>query len=499
MKFIPPGSQEFIAAVRSSIGAPLDLVFETLSEGHITVAYLSSITDANQLQDNILGPLGTIIGEQPLRNNRHLEMILQAVRERGRTVRTNFEDIIDDLMAGRTLIHILGHTEAYSFETSKRAKRLPTDANVERTVRGVRITFVEDFDDNISMIRSWVQDPSLRIEGMRIGRRSRTRVAVMYLEDVADPGLVEEVRRRLGRIDIDSVLDSGYIEQLITDNRWSIFPLTQATERPDKVAAAIFEGRVVIDVSGSQNVIIVPVTINDLYQSPEDYYWGFWFGSFLRFLRILGNNIAVALPGLYIALLGVNPEVLPVQFALTISGSRMGVALPLVIELLLIEITLEIFREASLRLPQTVSQTLGVTTGIVLGIAAVGAGIVSNATLVVTVITAIASYSGPDYGISLTWRILKYFLIFAAASFGLIGLVAAGLAILCFAAAQNSFGVGFLSPWTPIRGVELLDTILRRPLWFPRRAGTYHPTDKIRLGWQKKGAPDPGHGKREDE
>ncbi len=497
MTFIPPGEQEFISSIRDLLGNPYDLAFETLSDSHITAAYLSSIVDANQLQNNILGPLGNLGLESSRRNNRNWELILPFVRERGKKIRNDLGDVVDDLLAGRTILHLRDSTEVYSFETVKRAKRQPADANVERTVRGARITFVEDFDDNISMIRSWVQDPSLRIEGMRIGRRSRTRVAIIYLEEVADSGLVEEVRRRLERIDIDSVLDSGYLEQFITDNRWSIFPLTQATERPDKVASAIFEGRVAINVSGSQNVVIVPVTVNDLYQSPEDYYWGFWFGCFLRFFRVLGNNIAVALPGLYIALLGVNSEILPVQFVLTITGSRMGVAFPLLMELLLMEITLEIFREASLRLPQTLSQTLGVTTGIVLGFAAVGAGIVSNATLVVTVITAIASYSGPDYGIGLSWRILKYILIFAAALFGLVGLVAVGLMVLGFAAMQNSFGVGYLSPWTPIRGVELLDTILRRPLWMPRRGGTYHPKDKRR--YKQKGDPDTGYGKREDE
>lgn len=497
MKSIPPEEQDFIFSIQNLMGTPFDLGFESLSDGNITIAYLSSVINADQLQDNILGPLAALIPELSHRHNRSWALILPVIRERGKKVRNNLDDVVDDLMTGRTILHLRGSAEVYSFETSKLAKRQPADANVERTVRGARITFVEDFDDNISMIRSWVQDSSFRVEGMRIGRRSRTRVAIMYLEEVADRGLVEEVRRRLQRVDIDSVLDSGYLEQLITDNRWSVFPLTQATERPDKAAAAIFEGRVAINVSGSQNVIIVPVTINDLYQSPEDYYWGFWFGCFLRFFRVLGNNIAVALPGLYIALLGVNAEILPVQFALTISGSRMGVALPLVMELLLMEITLEIFREASLRLPQTLSQTLGVTTGIVLGFAAVGAGIVSNATLVVTVITAIASYSGPDYGIGLTWRILKYILIFAAAMFGLVGLVAVGIMILSFAAMQNSFGVGYLSPWTPIRGIELIDTILRRPLWMPRRSGTYHPKDKTR--YKKKGEPDTGYGKREDE
>lgn len=320
---------------------------------------------------------------------------------------------------------------------------------------------------------------------------------MIYLAEVADPGLVGEVHRRLKLIKIDGVINAGYLEQLITDNRWTVFPLTQATERPDKIIASLLEGRVALIAEGCSQAMMVPTTVNDLYQSPEDYYWGLWFGSFLRIFRILGNNIAVALPGLYIALLGVNPELLPIDFVLTVSGSRIGVAFPLVFELLIMEIFVEIFREASLRLPQSVSQTLGVTAGVVLSIAAVGAGLVSNATLVVVIVTAIASYSGPDYGIGLSWRVLKYILILAAAFGGLIGIVFAGILILAHAANQNSFGVSYLAPWTPIRGIELLDTVLRRPLWMPKRPSTIHPNDVIRF--KEEGGSEIGHDKQEAE
>lgn len=289
----------------------------------------------------------------------------------------------------------------------------------------------------------------------------------------------------IDRIDIDGIVDSGYIEQLITDNRWSLFPLTQNTERVDKAVASILEGRVIILVDYSPYSIIVPVTVNQLYQSPEDYYFPYLFGAFLRFFRILGNNLALVLPGLYIALVGVNPGLLPVKFALAVAGGRIGIAVPLVIELLLIEFIVEIFREGSLRLPITVSQTPGVASGIVLGTAAVNAGVISNATLVVTIITAIASYSGPNYDIGLSWRILRFGLIFAAATFGLYGLTIGGLIILSHAAIQDSFGISYLSPWAPLLPLELIDTVFRRPLWLKRRLTVYEPIDQDRL--QMKG------------
>lgn len=232
--------------------------------------------------------------------------------------------------------------------------------------------------------------------------------------------------------------------------------------------------------------MIVPTTINDLYQSPEDYYFGIWFGSFLRAFRILGNNLAAALPGLYVALVGVNNSLLPTQFTLSVAGSRIGVATPLVIEILLIEVILEIFREASLRLPSPISQTLGVTVGIVLGTAAVQAGIVSSATLVVVIVTAIASFAGPNFAIGFSWRILKYALIIIAAMFGLFGLTMAGLVILAHAAMQSSFGVPFLSPWAPVRFNALIDTVTRRPLWLPKRLQIYQSVEKQRFRNRRK-------------
>ena len=410
------------------------------------------------------------------------ELLLGSIPKGIHFRREDMREAVDDLLNGFTLIHLSGSQYVYSFDTHKDLKRQPSEPLVERTIRGPKVSLLEALDENILMVRRSIKNKQLRVDGFRIGERTRTRVAVLYLDDVADPGIVAEALRRLSGIHIDGIVDSGYIEQLITDNRYSIFPLTQNTERPDKVVAAILEGRVAILTDGSSNGILAPVTVNELYQSAEDYYFAYWFGAFLRFFRILGNNIAVTLPGLYIALVGVNPELLPIRFALAISGSRMGVAFPILIELLIMETVIEIFREGSLRLPTTVSQTLGVTAGIVLGAASVAAGLISNATLVVVIITAIASYSGPNYEISLSWRILRYILVLAAAFLGVYGLVIAGVMILTHAAIQNSFGISYLAPWSPVEITELEDTVIRRPLWLKRRLRIYHPIDRNRYG-----------------
>ncbi|HYH03489.1 MAG TPA: spore germination protein, partial [Bacillota bacterium] len=476
---IPVKSTEFVENIKKALHNPVDLEIEIPAGSSVIVAYLKTLVDNAAVLNNILKPLGesSFNSEKSTR----WDHVLTIIREKGRLERNEIQDVLQDLVTGKTVVHLNGNKTVYTYETSEKPnlKQLK-DPQIERNVKGSRMTFSENLDESIALVRWGIKDPELCIDGLEIGRKTKTKVGVLYLNAMVNPQIVSEVHRRLNSFEIDGILDSGYIGQLISDNRWSLFPLTQSTERPDKVIAGILEGRVAIIVEGSPQAILVPVTINELYQSPEDYYFGFWFGSFLRFFRIMGNNLAVALPGLYIALIGVNQALLPTKFVLTVAGSRIAVATPLIIELLIMEMIVEIFREASLRLPTTVSQTLGVTAGIVLGTAAVGAGLASNATLVVVVLTAIASYSGPNYSIGLSWRVLKYLLIFTASLLGVYGLIIAGLVILAHAAKQSSFGVPYLSPWSPLNLRGLLDTIFRRPLWIPDRLGIYREQENIR-------------------
>lgn len=477
MEPIPSQAMEFVAQVRAALHGSDDLALESLPGGRITLLYLEPLIDPNHLQTNLIEPLNRVCRADCSWNE-----IYSAVPQRGLLARDTLTAVVRDLLEGRCVVHLSESKSVATFEARRLVRREPKEPRVERTIRGPQISILEVLEDSLLLVRNRIAHPSLRVELLTVGRRTRTRVAVAYLDDVANPGVAREVTNRISGLDIDSLPDSGYLEQMITDNRFSLFPLTQSTERVDKIVTAILEGRVAVLVDGSSNAIVVPVTINELYQSPEDYYFSPWHGSFLRLFRILGNLVALTLPGLYVALMGVNPELLPLRFALAVSGSRMGVAVPLVIELLLMEAVIEIFREGSLLLPTTVSQTLGVTAGVVLGIAAVGAGFVSNATLVVVVVTAIASYSGPNYEIGLTWRVLRFALIGAGALLGLYGLTLAFLTILTHTAAQESFGVSYLAPWAPLDLPGMFDTIPRRPLWFRRRLKTFGQTDMYRSG-----------------
>jgi hypothetical protein len=368
------------------------------------------------------------------------------------------------LYRGATLIY-LPNQEPFAVLTSSMPKRTPAEPANESAIRGPRDGFTEDIFDNLSLIRKRLPDPNLQARESIIGRRTRTKVAVVYLEDVANPDLVLEVNKRLAKIDIDGVLEPGILEEFIKDNKRTTLPLSLTSERPDKIAAALLEGRVAILVDQNPAVIIVPVALNDLYQAPDDYYFDYWAGSLIRIVRFIGNLMAVLLPGLYIALIGGSPQLLPISLGMTVAGFRVGMPLPLYIEVLIMEMTMELLREAGLRLPRGANQTLGATVGIIVGFALIQTGYLSTPTLIVVGISAIASFSSPQYTIGLTWRILKYVLIMSASFLGLYGFIIGGMFILSHLAGLSSFGTPYLAPWGPWQTSGVLDSIFRAPHW----------------------------------
>ncbi|HEY8552493.1 MAG TPA: spore germination protein, partial [Thermaerobacter sp.] len=351
------------------------------------------------------------------------------------------------VVEGKAALVVAGVPDILTFGAEGWPKRQPDEPESERTIRGPREGLVETLSDNLALIRRWIRDPSLRVRKIKLGRRTRTPVAMVYIEDVAPQALVDEVWERLQSIDADAVIESATVEEYLTGRKASIFPLVQATERTDKVAAALLEGRVVVLVDRSPFGLFVPTSLNELYQSPDDYYVNFWQGSAIRLLRVVGLFISLALPGLYITLVGFHPELIPTKLALASAGIRQGTPMPAAVELVVMELLFELFREGGLRLPAAVGQTVGIAGGVVLGTAAAQAGFVSGIVIVVTAGTAIASFAIPNYFLGLTWRILKFALIGLSAVFGLTGLVAGLLLVAAHLAAAESAGAPYTTPF----------------------------------------------------
>lgn len=318
---------------------------------------------------------------------------------------------------------------------------------------------------------------------MEIGRRSKSKVAVCYLDGVTNLDLLKEVNKRLSNIDIDAVLDSGYLEQYIEDNHLSPFPQVQYTERPDKVVANLLEGRVAIIVDGSPLALVVPTVFNQFYQTVEDYTERFLLMSAIRMARLVALVFSLIFPSLYVAIISFNPELIPTEFAVAVAGGRAGVPFPAIIEVLVIEISMEVLREATIRLPQQVGGALSIVGVLVVGQAAVAAGFASPITVVIIALTTIGSFATPAYNAALALRLLRFPLIIMAGIFGLYGVMIGLILILNHLLSLKSFGVPYMSPLVPGNFQGMKDVLIRGPLWWMSDRPSFLQTiEKNRLG-----------------
>jgi spore germination protein KA len=303
------------------------------------------------------------------------------------------------------------------------------------------------------------------MENMKVGALSKTDIVITYLDGIVKDSLVEEVRQRIARIDIDAILESGYIEELIQDNSFTVFPQLGVTERPDRLAAALLEGHVGILVDNTPMVLITPEIFVDMIDATEDYYGNYILASSIRLLRYLFLGISIFLPSFYIALLTFHHGMVPRTLLLSIVSSREGVPFPLFIESLMMQIFFEGLQEASTRLPRVVGQTVSIVGGLVLGQAAVQAGIVSAATVIIVSITGIATFIIPRFNLVPTIRIIRFFMMILSGLLGLYGIFIGTLITLIHMVKLRSFGASYLSPLAPLNLIDLKDTFVRAPLW----------------------------------
>ena len=460
---------------------PLKLDLDTQA----VLVYIKGMVNQDAVFEQVLRNL--VLG---LRQISHLEklpqesikMIKDIITVAEVSEKSSWDDVILDLVSGSALVFIDGQKFALSINVAQGERRGVEQPVTEAVIRGPRDSFSETLTINISLVRRRLKDPRLKVKKYVIGERSRTETALLYIEDIIDSGVLEEIKKRLETIRIDSLTDSGYLEQLITDTWWSLFNTTQESERPDEVVGGLLEGRFAILVDNTPFAILAPTTINTLMHSPEDYYLS-WIGSSLvRFVRFIGSFIAFVLPGLYIALVTYHPEMIPTQLALSISATRTGIPFPVVVEAFIMELAFELLREAGIRLPGPIGQTIGIVGGIIIGEAAVGAGIVSPIMVIIVATTAIASFLIPTYSLTVTLRTLRFFVMILSALLGLFGLVLGVLIIGGHLCILKSFGVSMLSPWTPLRISDFQDSLIKLPLIATKNRPVFgRPQDRRRL------------------
>jgi len=363
---------------------------------------------------------------------------------------------------GHPVLLIEGKDEGFSFGLDQWDKRQPDEPQNEIVIQGPREGFTETLTTNLSMLRRRIRSPQLKMRGMDIGTYTQTRVITAYIEGIADSRIVQQVTDRLQDIKIDGVLDAGYLEEFISNPK-SPFPQVLTTERADVVTANLLEGRIAILVNGSPTSLIVPVTLASLLQSPEDYYTRGIFSTIVRWLRYTLFLVSLLLPSFYIALITFHQEMVPSDLMFRFVSSREAIPYPSLIEALPLEIALEALREAGLRLPKAVGPAITIVGALVIGEAAVSAGLVSQPLVIVVAITAIASFVIPRYFLGFPQRMLRFPLMFASATLGILGFVLSVLVILMHLSNLNSFGVPYLSPLSPAKTGEWKDIFIRVP------------------------------------
>jgi len=341
-----------------------------------------------------------------------------------------------------------------------------TEPVLESVVAGPRDSFLEPLRINTALIRARLGDVRLKSENFILGSRSNTLVTLMYVEDLARPTVIEEVRQRIRRVDIDGVLDSAVLKEMIQDRPYTLFPLIKTSERPDKVSADLLEGRFAIIVDGSPQVLTGPTLFQEFLQTAEDYYMNPVATWLIRFLRYLALIIAGVLPGLYVAITTFHQEMIPIPLVFSIAGAREAVPFPAFIEALVMVFTFELLWEAGVRLPRVVGGAVNIVGALILGQAAVQAGLVSQALVIVVAGTAICNFAlGSGYELASGIRLVRLGVLVAGAVLGLYGIAISFLAILIHMVGLRSFGVPYMAPWAPMRLREMKDSVYRAPWW----------------------------------
>ncbi|MBM7663191.1 spore germination protein KA [Bacillus mesophilus] len=437
--------------------------------------YLDSMIDSKQLAEKIVEPLGNSIKEQ---ENITDQASFNEFRETYFTsIPYEFvskeHDAVWYLLSGYILLVVEGVNVALALKVFDIQFRGITEPSTQTIIRGPKDSFTESMETNVSLIRRRIKNPHLRFESSIIGKDSQTTVVIGYIDGITNSKLIEEIRKRINKIDTSYILDSGNIDEFITDKSLTVFPLLYNTERPDSACANLLEGKVIIIVDGSPFVLVAPVVFTDFFQSSEDYYQPFVMGSFIRFIRYISFMIALIFPSLYVAISTFHHELLPTPLLISVQAQREGVPFPAVVEILLMEFTFEVLREAGVRMPRAVGQTVSIVGALVIGQAAVEAGLVSNVLVIVVAFTAIASFVSPIYNFSISTRLLRFVVILCAAVFGLFGVLVFLVVMVIHLASLRSFGVAYLAPVAPLIMEDQTDVFIRFPTWANKKRPTY--------------------------
>ncbi|WP_129688197.1 spore germination protein [Gottfriedia acidiceleris] len=366
------------------------------------------------------------------------------------TATKKIEDIEQSILEGKCVCLIDGEPNAFLYSVADYPKRAYSPPSIDNSIKGSRISFVETVQANLSLLRRYIQSKDLLFKETKIGKENKTNVTLAYLEGVAKPEIVEEIESKLNAITIDSLLNANQLAHILEKYPFSLFPQIVTTERPDLASQSIEKGKVVILLDRSSEVVIMPGSFVSFFKSIDDSSTRPVIAFFNIFLRTIALFITLYLPGLYISVVSFNYDVVPLKLIISIGESRAKVPFDPLVEAVIMELTLEMLREAAIRLPTPISTTVGVVGGIVIGQAAVSAGIVSNIMVIVVALTAISSFIIPNYDMASSLRILRFPIMIMASIFGIIGIIASTMIIIAHGLKLSSYNESYSQPFSPL-------------------------------------------------
>jgi spore germination protein KA len=460
-------TKELVEIIKQRIGNKSAVVVKEILIGkknyiEASVVFIEGLVDSWAIDDTILKPLMQDVNEDVLPETDVLEFLCKKYIIRGHAVIVNeIDEIVHLLNHGNTAVFINGIGGVILVNSQGGQYRSITETPNEATLRGTREGFVENIEVNITMLKRYVKDKNLRTEMHEIGERSKSDICLAYIDDIVDKDFLKNVRDKITNINVDIVEATGIIEQFAEESTYSPFPQAYGTERPDKIATKILEGRIAVFLSGTPYTITYPAILTEFFQSPEDYYERTFVSNITRILRFIAAVIIVFLSPVYLTLISYNVELIPISFIIPISESRQGIPLPPFFEILFMEIIVELIREGGLRLPPKVASTISIVGGIIIGNAAVESRVVSPTTLLIVGVSTVASFVIPNYEMAISLRTLKFPILLLAEALGFFGIAIGYFALMIHILSLKSMGV----PYLTFSKQDMQDTLLRYPLY----------------------------------
>ncbi len=461
--------QKSLDSLKDSLGNSCDVKTHSFKFGPEkcfsgAIVFIDGLVSSSSITESILRPIVSWqpTGELDVSEDALADLVSAELLCAGEVTKVSLlSELALGCLSGDTVILLDGCAFGLVVSTKGWEKRSVTEPQAETVVRGPREGFTENLRTNTALIRRKLKSENLRVENLIVGRNTQTDICIMYLDGIADPKVIETVKYRISGLDVDSILESGYIEEYIEDAPFSPFATVGYTEKPDVVAARLLEGRVGIVVDGTPIVLTVPMLFIENFQTTEDYYTRPLYASLVRILRFIGYLITVFLPAIYIALINFHQELIPTTLLFTIANAREGTPFPALLEMMIMIFAFEILREAGIRLPRPVGQAISIVGALVMGDAAVSAGLVGAPILITVAITSVAGFLVPAQNDSAS--LLRLIMMLIASFAGWYGVSMGFLAVLLYIGSLDSFGTSYFDgfAWS----TNLQDSIVRMPLW----------------------------------